>query len=143
MSGDGQRLNGCGEAVASSMVENPGPVIDLRRAAPRPPQLWFGGYAVAARVLDKCRAEQAGAGGEYHYNCPVDRLFFAASGLTAEDFSAMVATGADDNAAAEWIRHEAKAGPLRRYLWNILATIYPGFLIMVLDDWMHARRARG
>lgn len=116
-------------------------VIDLRRTAPRAPQLWLGGFAVAARVFDKCRATQAGANGEYHFNCPVDRMFFTASGLTAEGFSAMTATGADDAAASAWIRQEAKAGTLRRLLWNVAATIYPGFLLMVLDDWLHARRA--
>jgi hypothetical protein len=123
------------------MVEKPSPAIDLRRVAPRPPQLWLGGFAVAARVLDKCRAELAGTSGEYHFNCPIDRLFFGASGLTADGFSAMVATGADDTAAADWIRREAKAGVIRRSMWNTLATIYPGFLLMVLDDWFHARRA--
>jgi Domain of unknown function (DUF5069) len=123
------------------MVENIRPVIDLRREAPRAPQLRLGGFAVAARVLDKCRAEQAGTNGEFHYNCPVDRAFFAASGLKAVDFSAMVATGADDAAAADWIRREAKSGVVGRSLWNALATIYPGFLLMLLDDWIHAWRA--
>jgi len=117
-------------------------MIDLRREAPRAPQRRLGDFAVAARVLDKCRAEQAGANGEYHYNCPIDRLFFTASGLKAADFSAMVATGADDAAAADWIRRATKAGTLRRSIWNVLATIHPGFLLMNLDDWMHARRAR-
>ncbi len=125
------------------MTENPEPVIDLRREAPRPPQLWLGGFAVAARVLDKCRASQAGANGEYHYNCPIDQMFFTASGLTAAGFSEMVATGADDAAAADWIRREAKAGVVRRSIWNLLATIYPGFLIMIADDWLHALRSRG
>jgi len=97
---------------------------------------------VAARVFDKCRATQAGANGEYHYNCPVDRMFFSASGLTAEEFSAMTASGADDAGAAEWIHREAKASTVRRLLWNVAATIYPGFLLMVLDDWLHALRAR-
>jgi hypothetical protein len=124
------------------MLENSSAVIDLRREAPRAPQLWLGGFAVAARVLDKCRAEQAGANGEYHYNCPVDRLFFAASGLTADNFSAMVASGANDDAAADWIRREARAGVVRRSIWNLLATIQPGFLFMILDDWLHTRRTR-
>ena len=137
-----RQLIGAGIAVALRMVENPRPVIDLRREAPRAPQLWLGGFAVAARVLDKCRATQAGANGEYHFNCPVDRMFFAASGLTADNFSAMVATGADDAAAADWIRNEAKAGVVRRSIWNLLATIHPGFLFMILDDWLHARRGR-
>ena len=124
------------------MAGNPQPVLDLRRVAPRPPQLWLGGFAVAARVLDKCRATQAGLNGEYHYNCPVDRMFFSASGLTAEAFAEMTATGSDDAAAAEWIRREAKAGPIRRFLWNIVATIYPGFILMILDDALHALRGK-
>ena len=123
------------------MVEKTRAVIDLRRKAPRAPQLRLGGFAVAARVLDKCRAEQAGINGECHYNCPIDRAFFAASGLNAVDFSAMVATGADDAVAGDWIRREAKSGVLGRSVWNVLATLYPGFLIMLLDDWIHARRA--
>ncbi len=125
------------------MDENPAAVIDLRREAPRAPQLWLGGFTVAARVLDKCRATQAGTNGEYHYNCPVDRAFFAVAGLKADGFSAMVATGADDASAAGWIRREAKAGVVRRSIWNLLTTIHPGFLFMILDDWLHARRGRG
>ena len=124
------------------MVEQSPATIDLRQVAPRAPQRRLGDFAVAARVLDKCRAEQAGTHGEYHYNCPLDRLFFAASGLRAEDFSTMVAAGADDDAAAAWIRQEATAGTLRRSIWNVLATIHPGFLLMNLDDWMHARPRR-
>jgi len=115
---------------------------DLRWVAPRPPQLWLGGFAVAARVLDKCRATQAALNGDYHYNCPVDRMFFTASGLTADAFSGMTATGADDAAAAEWIRQHAKAGPIRRVVWNLAATIYPGFILMLLDDWLHALRGK-
>lgn len=115
---------------------------DLTHAAPRAPQRRLGGLAVAARVLDKCRAELAGTNGEYHYNCPVDRVFFVAAGIKAEAFSAMVAAGADDAAAAEWIRREARAGAIQRSLWNVLATLHPGFLVMNLDDWIHARRAR-
>ena len=124
------------------MVENSALVIDLRKVAPRAPQFWLGGYTVAGRVLDKCRATQAGTNGEYDYNCPIDRAFFAASGLKADGFSTMVASGADDAAAAVWIRREAKAGVVRRSIWNLLTTIHPGFLFMILDDWLHARRGR-
>ena len=115
---------------------------DLTHEAPRAPQRRLGGLAVAARVLDKCRAELAGTNGEYHYNCPVDRAFFGASGIKAEAFSAMVAAGANDAAAAAWIRREAKAGTMQRSIWNVLATLHPGFLFMNLDDRIHARRSR-
>ena len=118
-------LSGLRFALNSGMVENLLVAPDLTRVAPRAPQRQLGGYAVAARVLDKCRAEMAGKSGEYNFNCPLDRLFFVASGLRAENFSAMAATGADDATAADWIRRESKANIIRRSIWNVLATIHP------------------
>ena len=58
---------------------------DLNRTAPRSPRAPLGEDfpALAARLVDKCRAELAGLGGSYQYNCPLDRRFFAATGLEA------------------------------------------------------------
>lgn len=57
----------------------------LNRSAPRSPYVALGEEfpAVAARLVDKCRAELLGQSGSYHYNCPMDRQFFAAAGLEA------------------------------------------------------------
>ena len=50
--------------------------LDLNRSAPRSPRAALGNFpAVAARLLDKCRAELVGWSGSYHYNCPMDRKF--------------------------------------------------------------------
>ena len=42
---------------------------------PRSPRATLAGYVLAARVLDKCRADLVGIIGEYHTNCPLDRLW--------------------------------------------------------------------
>ena len=49
---------------------------DLANGAyPRSPRTVLGGYVVAARTLDKCRAVLAGTNGEYHFDCPLDNFF--------------------------------------------------------------------
>ena len=50
---------------------------DLNRDAPRSPYAALGAMfpAVAARLVDKCRADLLGQAGSYHYNCPMDRSF--------------------------------------------------------------------
>lgn len=81
---------------------------DLRKDYPRSPRETLGGYVIAGRTLDKCRAVLNGTNGEYHFNCPLDRMFLDFSGIDADEFKAFVATGASDAAAGEWIRQHAK-----------------------------------
>ena len=84
---------------------------DLNRHAPRSPYAALGaGFpAVAARLVDKCRAELLGQAGSYHYNCPMDRKFFAATGLEADALREFIATGADDEEVAAWMSAQAGA----------------------------------
>ncbi|MEM7791581.1 MAG: DUF5069 domain-containing protein, partial [Verrucomicrobiota bacterium] len=82
--------------------------LDLTKDYPRSPRATLAGYIIAARTLDKCRAMLAGTQGEYHFDCPLDNLFFNFAGIQADDFKAFVATGADDSAVAEWIQANAK-----------------------------------
>jgi len=77
---------------------------DLTRDHPRSPRVTLAGLVVAARTLDKCRAELAGTLGEYHYDCPLDNLLFEFTGITADAFRDQVATGANDEEMADWIR---------------------------------------
>ena len=67
---------------------------DLRRVAPRSAHAPLGPYRIiAARAVDKCRAELAGRAGSYHYNCPLDRTFFDFTGIDAAEFKQFVGTG--------------------------------------------------
>ena len=82
--------------------------LDLNTAYPRSPRVTVGGYVVAGRVLDKCRAVLAGTNGEYHFACPLDQTFFDFAGIEADAFKDFVATGADDEAVGKWIQENAK-----------------------------------
>ncbi len=81
--------------------------LNLCKKFPRSPRATLGGYVIAGRTLDKCRAVIAGTEGEYHFDCPLDQLFLTFAGISAEDFKAFAATGADDAAVAEWIQANA------------------------------------
>lgn len=83
--------------------------LDLLATYPRSPRAKLGGYVVAARAVDKCRAVLAGTAGEYHYDCPLDNMFFGFAEIKGDDLKAFVATGADDEAVAAWIKEHAKA----------------------------------
>ena len=60
------------------------------------------------RTLDKCRASLNNSLGEYHFDCPVDNMFFGFTGITADEFKDVVATGASDEEVAEWVQQHAK-----------------------------------
>lgn len=118
---------------------------DLNRTAPRSPRAPLGRDfpALAARLVDKCRAELAGTGGAYHYDCPLDRRFFAATGLEAGPLREFIATGAPDGEVASWMSARARAPREeiaawgRRFRWN------PLLRLLDFEDWVHKCRHAG
>ncbi len=92
--------------MSNQTIESLAP--DLSTEYPRSPRETVGGYVVAGRTLDKCRASLADTLGEYHYDCPLDNLFFDFTGISAEDFRKQVATGASDEEMAAWIKEKSK-----------------------------------
>lgn len=93
--------------------------LDLTKAFPRSPRETLGGYVIAARALDKCRAVLAGSNGEYHFDCPLDRTFFAFIGIEGDAFKAFVSTGATDAEVGEWITTQSKIKDSTEViLWN-------------------------
>lgn len=88
---------------------------DLTQHPPRSVRVRLGGYAHLPRLLDKARAVLAGKGGEYHYNCPLDQLFFEFTGLNHEVFLAEIKSGKTDVQVLEWIRANVK-----RQRWEIV-----------------------
>jgi hypothetical protein len=92
---------------------------NLAKDYPRSPRETLGGYVIAARTLDKCRATLAGTAGEYHFDCPLDNFFFAFAQISADDFKNFVATGASDEEVAKWIEGKAKPRPRIEIIkWN-------------------------
>ena len=92
---------------------------DLTKGFPHSPHAMLAGYILAKRSLDKCRAELAGTIGEYHFDCPLDNMFFGFAGLKGTAFKKFVATGADDEAVSKWIHKNAKKrSRIKIIKWN-------------------------
>jgi hypothetical protein len=116
--------------------------LDLNRTAPRSPRVALGNFpAVAARLVDKCRAELIGQNGSYHYNCPMDRKFFAASGINAERLREFIATGAQDVEIEVWMRQNAAAPQKKITNWSRRFLANPLWRLLDLEDWIHERAA--
>jgi uncharacterized protein DUF5069 len=77
---------------------------DLRKTPPRSPREVLGDFVIAARMLDKARADLLGINGEYNfYPCGLGAFFWKFTGLDAMKFKEFVATGATDSEVANWI----------------------------------------
>jgi hypothetical protein len=81
---------------------------DLTKQPPRSPRVRLGGYAIAARMLDKCRAHLIGKGGDYHFNCPLDKQFLSFAGIDAMKLKKEAAKGRGDGEMLNWIQANAK-----------------------------------
>jgi hypothetical protein len=94
---------------------------DLRdcKEYPRSPRATLGGYVLAARAVDKCRAVLVGWQGEYHSNCPVDQLWLKFTEIDYDSFKSFLAAGATDDEVAAWIGERAKKRPRTDIIaWN-------------------------
>ncbi|CAN5565477.1 hypothetical protein BH20VER3_BH20VER3_20600 [soil metagenome] len=118
---------------------------DLNRTSPRSPYSPLGEAlpAVAARLVDKCRAELLGQNGDYHFNCPLDRKFFAAAGLEADPLRKYIATGANDDEVAAWIAGHSHTPIEKITSWGRRFRANPLWYLLELDDWQHRRRRGG
>jgi hypothetical protein len=79
------------------------------------------------RLLDKARADVAGKGGEYHYNCPLDKHFFAFTGIESEEMLAAIKAGKSDSEILEFVRSKTKRLPSEIAAWSLwMRTLAPG-----------------
>ena len=93
--------------------------LDLRETPPRSPREKLAGYVVAGRALDKCRAVLSGTNGEYHFDCPLDNLFFEFTGIKSDHFRDAVASGRTDAEMEDWISAHAVERPTEEVVqWN-------------------------
>src|SRR5438477_4611183 len=78
---------------------------DLRKTPPRSPRQKLSGFVIAARMVDKARADLLGVNGEYNfYPCGLGAFFWKFTGLDAANFKEFVATGARDEELDKWVR---------------------------------------
>ena len=85
---------------------------------PRSARVRLGGFAHLPRLLDKARAELAGKNGPYKYNCPLDKHFFAFTGLDAEAMLAEIKQGGADSQMLAWVRDNTKRLPGEIHAWS-------------------------
>jgi hypothetical protein len=91
---------------------------DLTQHPPRSVRVRIGGYAHLGRLLDKARATLAGKNAEYHYNCPLDQLFFAFTGIDHEVMLAEIKSGKSDIQILEFVNAHAKKLPYDIHTWS-------------------------
>jgi len=91
---------------------------DLTQHPPRSLRVRLGGYAHLARLLDKARAVIAGKGGSYHYDCALDKLFFAFTGLTADAVFAEIKSGKSDLEFLAWVEANTARQPFEIAAWS-------------------------
>ena len=91
---------------------------DLHTDFPASPRETLGGFVIAKRALDKCRAEINETAGEYHFDCPLDNMFFDFAGIKGDEFKEFVATGATDVEVAKWIEDKTTVEKIASIKWN-------------------------
>ena len=82
------------------------PIIDrdLTKQAPHSPRERIGGFVIAKRTIDKCRASLAGKLGEYHYDCPLDNGLFSFKGINGKQFKKAVQTAKTYEEVGSWLQ---------------------------------------
>jgi hypothetical protein len=93
---------------------------DLRKMPPRSPRQKLGGFVIAARMVDKARADLLGINGEYNfYPCGLGAYFWKFTGLDHAQFREFVGTGASDDEIDRWIRENATQNDPKAIIkWN-------------------------
>ncbi len=84
-------------------------VRDLTKQAPGSPRARIGGFVIASRAVDKCRASMAGTLGEYRYDCPLDNMLFAFKGIDGEQFKAAVQASENYEDVGAWLHANGTA----------------------------------
>lgn len=91
---------------------------DLTQHPPRSLRVRLGGYAHLCRLLDKARAVIAGKAAEYHYNCPLDQLFFQFTGIGQEEMLAQIKSGKTDVEILNWVNEKSKRQKYEIVTWS-------------------------
>ncbi|MGH7953486.1 MAG: DUF5069 domain-containing protein [Limisphaerales bacterium] len=92
---------------------------DLTKQAPSSPRERVGGFVIAKRTIDKCRATLAGKLGEYHYDCPLDNVLFSFKGINGEQFKAAVQKAKTYEEIGEWLQaNGVKKTPAEIKAWS-------------------------
>jgi len=94
-------------------------VRDLTKQPPHSPRDRIAGFVIASRAVDKCRASLAGTIGEYHYDCPLDKMLFGFKGITGEQFKTAVQASKNYEDVGAWLQANGTAKtPVEVKVWS-------------------------
>jgi starvation-inducible DNA-binding protein len=100
-------------------MKTPIAASDLTKQAPHSPRNRISGFAIASRTVDKCRAEEAGKLGEYHYDCPLDKVLFTFKGITGAEFKTAVKASKTYEDVGIWLlAHGTSKTPAEIKTWS-------------------------
>jgi len=92
---------------------------DLTKEAATSPRHRTGGYAILARMADKARADIAGTIGDYHTNCPLDRMLLDWKGVDYAGVRKALEEGATDEEIARNLdTHGTRKSPEEIRAWS-------------------------
>ncbi len=77
---------------------------NLKKEPPVSPRQRLAGFALLPRTIEKCRALLWGEIGEYHYDCPFDKVLFSWKGINAADLKLYIAEGHTDEEIGAWVK---------------------------------------
>lgn len=98
------------------MVNYSSPNLTLH--PPRSVRVRLGGFAHLPRLLDKARAVIGGKHGDYKYHCPLDKHFFAFTGIDPDVMLAEIKQGGSDTEMLAWVRANIKRLPFEIRAWS-------------------------
>jgi hypothetical protein len=108
---------------------------DLRNGPPRRWSASVDGVIWLPRLIDKCRAHDAGTLGTYLYGqSPVDDAFLALAGLDYPSFTTIVRANAGDAAVLAGIEARAPGATARLQTWSQQRLANPTVFIR-MNDW--------
>lgn len=91
---------------------------DLTRHPPRSPRTRLGGYVHLPRLIDKARAVIAGTNGDFHFDCPMDKRFWAFTGIAPEAMFAEIKSGKSDSELLAFVQANTRRGPSEIAEWS-------------------------
>lgn len=103
-------------AAASGAISLAAP--DLTRHPPRSPRTRLGGYVHLPRLIDKGRAVVAGTNGDFHFDCPMDKRFWAFTGIAPEAMFAEIKSGKSDSELLAFVQANTRRGPSEIAEWS-------------------------
>jgi len=116
---------------------------NLTKEAPRSPRTRLGDYVILARMIDKGRADIAGAVGEYHFACPLDQRLFDFKGVKADDVRKLLASGATDEQAVAWFNsHGTPKTAAEIKAWSDAAEAYRPYNNPEQKEWFAGEVAK-